>query len=133
MCSTSRIWEEWPQPPTWIEVKKHTPISASVSWDVIVKGTKGRSSRYKRGVLRQQLEMECFRQGIANPRYLECTKRGNEDTAVFWSHCRDEIGASDGEGAEYIVVKFQLHGTITQLHGYPVTLRELRNEYGVNI
>ena len=134
MCPTVHIWDNWPQPPKWDEVRKHSPPGGNVDWDRVIKSTKGRyQARYQRGVPRRELETRCLEQGIQDPDAFLCHNIGNERLAMFWMDCGYEVGASDEEMTRYIVVRYQLQGTETAYHGYPATERELREIYGAKI
>ena len=134
MCEQRRIWHDWSREPEWINYKDHRPFKSDVTRAQAIKKTENKvPSRYAGNVNRRQVELDCFNQGVANPELYECTRGGNEDTVIFWMHCEFEVGFSDGEPTEYMVVKFQRQASKTTIHGYPVTETELRDKYGIKL
>jgi hypothetical protein len=73
----------------------------------------------------ERMEMDCVAGQKPEDRGQEIIKKRKPNKRVYWKHIGRVIGASKGEQTEYIFVEYGISGNV---HGRPMTVRELRGK-----
>jgi hypothetical protein len=91
-----------------------------VSWKELVAATKEEPAYYHpthaAAAARMDLEMRCVREGVQ-------FQQGHHAKRCYYLRLGFVVGASDGEETEYVYAE---HARSGEVHGRPITARELR-------
>ena len=115
MSQKARVWSQ----PRWVLYKKHRPAE-NESWRKLVQTTRLGEAYYRQEIdesEQRELEMDCVMNG---PFIREIRHK-----RMFYMDIGRIMGASAGEETRFLYAEWLTTG---EVHGRPITVRELRNK-----